>query len=326
MSRFTQAAATMHTLSLAAMEEASRLGLRDADIDHLLLALTIDPDTGGQVLRSMGVSLHAARAAVGEQHAAQLNLVGLAPDASVAGRIVFHETSGYEWTDRAVAVLKAASGGDRRGDSAAVLGALIDEPSGLVAAVLQRLDVDPDAVQAHLDDLRRIHPAPSTSHRGHALSASRSIFAPAPLEEVWMLVSSADRIPEWDQGVAEVDADDGESGVWEARTRTTAHDGRRIAVKDAFLRQRIQLVERAEQMNIVWRFTHPDAARANPRRIAFALEHAAGGTQLRVTLTWETGPRRRGRRILRALVKPLHRLALFIQLAQIESGITRVFR
>ena len=30
MSRFTQAAATMHTLSLAAMEEASRLGVHDA--------------------------------------------------------------------------------------------------------------------------------------------------------------------------------------------------------------------------------------------------------------------------------------------------------
>ena len=64
MSRFSQAAATMHTLSLAAMEEASRLGVHDADIDHLLLALTLDADTGGQVLRRAGIRLDTARAAV----------------------------------------------------------------------------------------------------------------------------------------------------------------------------------------------------------------------------------------------------------------------
>lgn len=114
MSRLTHAAATMHTLSLAAMEEASRFGVRDTDIDHLLLALTIDPDAGGQTLRGMGVSLEAARVAVAAQHAAQLGLVGIAADPDSPGRIVFHETSGYEWTDRAITVLKDASSGERR--------------------------------------------------------------------------------------------------------------------------------------------------------------------------------------------------------------------
>lgn len=38
MSKFTDAAVTSHTLSVTAMEEASRLGQRTADIDHMFLA------------------------------------------------------------------------------------------------------------------------------------------------------------------------------------------------------------------------------------------------------------------------------------------------
>ena len=63
MSKLTRAAATAHTLSLAAMEEASRYGTRDAGIEHLLLALTLDADLGGQVLRSLGLGLDRVRAA-----------------------------------------------------------------------------------------------------------------------------------------------------------------------------------------------------------------------------------------------------------------------
>jgi hypothetical protein len=50
--------------------------------------------------------------------------------------------------------------------------------------------------------------------------------------------------------------------------------------------------------------------------------------QLRVTLTWETAPRRRRvlRRLVRVLLGPILRLLVYIQLTQIESGITRVFR
>ncbi len=51
MSKFTTSLATSHNLSLAAMEEASRVGQRTADIDHLFLALVMNKDVAGQVLR-----------------------------------------------------------------------------------------------------------------------------------------------------------------------------------------------------------------------------------------------------------------------------------
>lgn len=326
MSRFLQAAATMHTLSLAAMEEASRFGVRDADIDHLFLALTIDPDAGGQILRGMGAGLDGARAAVAAQHAAQLGLVGVTTDPNSPGRIVFHETSGYAWTDRAITVLKDASSGERRGDSAAVLRALVDEPSGLIDQILRRLDADPDTLRTRLDEVQQLRLVAASPAADQSLSGSRSVFVPAPIEDVWALLSAPTRIPEWDQGIAAIDADDETSGSWEAETATTLPDGKPMHVKDDFRRQLVHLAQREEPTSIRWLFTHPDAARSNPRSVAFALEHAAGGMQLRVTLTWLTPPSRGGRRIVRILMKPLFRFVLFIQLTQLESGITRVFR
>ncbi|MGH3691651.1 MAG: Clp protease N-terminal domain-containing protein [Microbacterium sp.] len=325
MNRFVQAASTMHTLSLASMEEASRFGVRDADIDHLLLALTFDPDTGGQILRGMGVSLDAARAAVADQHAAQLELVGIVADPENSGRIVFHETSGYEWTERALAVWNAASSGGRRGDSAAVLRALLDEPSGLIAEILSRLDVDREALIIRVDEMQRLALARQSMTGRDELSGTRSIFVPAPIDDVWALLSSAGRIPEWEPAVGSIDPT-AAAGVWEAEATTSAPDGRPIAVKDGFRRMRIELVETEKPAHLRWRLSHPYAARSSARQIAFDLEHAAGGMQLRATLTWEFTPRRRGRRMLRPLFRPLLRFLIYIQLTQIASGVTRTFR
>ncbi len=47
MSRFTDSASTSYSLSITAMEEASRVGQREADIDHLFLALTVSEQTAG---------------------------------------------------------------------------------------------------------------------------------------------------------------------------------------------------------------------------------------------------------------------------------------
>lgn len=326
MSRFTQAAATMHTLSLAAMEEASRLGVHDADIDHLLLALTIDADTGGQVLRRAGIGLDAARAAVEAQHAGQLLAMGIDAPAVGPGRIVFHETDGYDWTERALAVLRAASQGGRRGDSAAVLRALLGEPSGLIAAILGRLAVTEDDLTAQLDEVEGTarSPRPGRKPAARGITGSRSMFVPAAEAEVRAVLADAERLPEWEQSVAAV-LPAGEDGPWEAFAPSTAPDGRPLRRKPEFHRLCV-MREEEESGALPWRFEYPDAPHANPRVLTMALEPAAGGTQLRATMTWETRPRGPVRRVLRTPLLPLWRGLVFIQLVQVESGISRIFR
>src|SRR5690606_16041423 len=68
MSAFLNTAATMQTLSVAGMEEASRDGRREGDLEHVLLALVLSEQSAGQVLRGLGITLDAARLAVREQH------------------------------------------------------------------------------------------------------------------------------------------------------------------------------------------------------------------------------------------------------------------
>ncbi|WP_214443604.1 hypothetical protein, partial [Mycobacterium tuberculosis] len=106
----------------------------------------------------------------------------------------------------------------------------------------------------------------------------------------------------------------------------TAPDGRPLRRRHVFHRLRVTRAVLQSDTTVSWRFEYPDAAHANPRDLTLALEPAAGGTLLRATLTWET--RRRGpiRRALRLPLVPLLRGLVFVQLAQIESGISRVFR
>ena len=85
MNKFVRAAQTSHSLSLAAMEEASREGLRAADIEHMFLALVIDAQPAGHALRSLGIDLDSARRAVKEQHDAQLASLGIEASFPEAG-------------------------------------------------------------------------------------------------------------------------------------------------------------------------------------------------------------------------------------------------
>ncbi|MHA7277235.1 Clp protease N-terminal domain-containing protein [Arthrobacter sp. Hz1] len=75
MTSFISAAASVQTLSLAAMEEASRRGLRNADLEHLFLALVINDQAAGRALRKAGITLDGARSAVDAMHSDQLRSV-----------------------------------------------------------------------------------------------------------------------------------------------------------------------------------------------------------------------------------------------------------
>ncbi|MFF8893054.1 SRPBCC family protein [Brevibacterium casei] len=329
MSRFTDSASTSYSLSILAMEEASRVGQREADIDHLFLALTVSEQTAGQVLRSLGITIDDAREAVAAQHAEQLAGLGIRTDPPAPGRIVFHETEGYEWGDRALRILQAANGSGKRGDAAAVLRDLVVEPSGMIESILTRLGTSSEAVLAELDRVERLSDRPAGSTSADALSGTVAAFVPAPIDDVWRLLSDASRLPDWDPTIGSVE--DGTAATsagqsWAARTRSTRRDGTPVTVKPHVVNQRVEAAEVDEPRFIEWRATYPDAARANARRTSISLEPAAGGTQLHIEYAWVRTSTSLVRRLLGLALRPLQRFLIWIQLGQLRAGISRAFR
>jgi len=328
MATFGEAVATSHVLSLMAMEEASRQGLREADCEHLLIALALDGGVAGQVLRSLGVTVENTRAALSAQHTAQLESLGVEAPAVEPGRIVFHETQGYHWSGRALQVMKDASRAGRDGDAPAILRALVAEPSGFIAATLERLGTDADEVARRLDDADRLPSAPRRRRDQARLSTSTTAFVPAPPEQVWALVSDAERIPEWDAVIGSVTRPHGGAGgdVWIGRPRTHAPDGRPLRITPAMRQQEVHLVSAQEPLSVQWRFRYPDVARSNARRVTLTLEHAAGGTHLGIALAWEPPAGRRPRPLAALVLRPLYRVMLGMQVSLLSAAISRVFR
>lgn len=331
MSKLTRMAATAQALSIAAMEEASRRGHREADIDHLFLALVINEQITGQVLRGMGISLDAARDAVTAQHAAQLASIGITTEVSGEGRIVYHKTGGYQWSSRALDIINRASKGGSNGDAAAVLRELLAEPSGMIEELLRRLDTSPAAALARLDEAERLptHALQRPADAG-ALSGFTETFVPAPVEAVWALLADAERMPEWEPGTGSVETVDDTASprpgdTWVSHGHTHRPDGKPLKVRPDLHRQQVELLVADEGSLIAWRFAYPDAARANSRRITISLEPAAGGTQLGITFAWERNRKRR-RTVLGLLLRPLQRLAIWLQVSQVGGGISRAFR
>lgn len=196
MSKLSRAAATSQTLSLVAMEEASRLGLREADLEHLLLALVVSDQPAGVALRAAGITLVDARAAVGALHDEQLASLGIHAGLPAPGRIVFHETGGYEWSRRASDLIGRAAGRGRAGDAAAVLRELLAEPSGLVGDLLDRLGTTARTVLAELDRAEEAPRARATrQHAPGTVSGASDTFVPAPVAVVWALVSDPPASP-----------------------------------------------------------------------------------------------------------------------------------
>lgn len=332
MTSFLTAAATMQTLSLAAMEEASRRGQRDADLEHLFLALVISDQAAGQALRSAGITLDRARDAVEALHAAQLESIGIAPGEPLAGPIVFHETSGYEWTPRAMKVLQCA-GRKRGGDASDVLRELLIEPSGLIDDLLQRLGTSRAEVSAALADQDRPE-APSKADprwsRGAVVSRAEA-FVPADIEEVWALLADPARMPDWNPAVGSVAARANGDGLestfgpaWWAFVRTHRPDGKELGVKEQYRRRLVTLVTVEQPRRIAWRTTFPDAKRANAHLLEIELAPTVGGTQLQLVDSWT----RRGgwRTVALWPLRPIQRFLTWVTLFQTAAGISRAFR
>jgi hypothetical protein len=329
VSKFIRAAQTSQSLSLAAMEEASRLGLREADIEHMFLALVISDQSAGRALRSLGIDLDAARRAVEEQHDAHLASLGLEASFPEAGPIVFHETDGYQWSTRARDLIARSSGTGRRGDAAAVLRELAGEPSGLIAEILNRLGTTPDALIEHLDrldspDEKTRSIAPKAKGR---ISGSTETFVPATIDEVWEFLARPARVPEWEMSVGSIDhaAQDAMPGaVWQGRAPTRHPDGKPVRVKPRFRRRSIELVSAHRPDQVTWRFAYPDSPRSLPALKTFTLVTATGGTQMTITTSWSLS--RGWRRLVGLPLRPIQKFLIWIGLFQTGSAISRTFR
>lgn len=338
MSKLTRSAATMYALSLAGMEEASRLGQRDADLDHLFIALVTSEQTAGQVLRAVGITLRGAREAVAEQHAEQLRALGVEHAPPAPGPIVFHETGGYEWTKRAQDVLNKASARGNDGSASVVLRELLAEPSGLIDAVLARLGVSAGEIGARLDAAERIPEFGEVSKPGGGvLTRTMRSFVPAPVAEVWALLADPERMPEWEDLLAEVSVPEGivarglrPGDAWEGTAVTEFSDGKPAKLGPEMLRIAVDLLVFEEASRISWRLRYPDAPRANSRCVTITLEPAAGGTQLGIAFAWEPPAARAKvaplRRLQRLLLRPAVRFLVWVQVTQLANSISRVFR
>ena len=244
---------------------------------------------------------------------------------------MFHQTGGYEWDEPSLEVLRRASSGSQRGDAAAVLRELLDEPSGLIENLLQRLGVEPETIRLRLSEVELL-PAATLNQRppGKGLSGTSESFVPAPIEQVWALLADPTRPPEWDPSIGSVVPDtaghscaSGEEFL--ALARSERPDGKPIRVSPKYRRQRVELLDQDEPSRIAWRFSYPDAERANSRGISVALEPAAGGTHLRISLSWDRAANQRFSP-LGWLLRPLARFSIWMQLSQLGGTISRAFR
>lgn len=331
MTKLTTMATASHSISLMAMEEASRHGRRTADIDDMLVALSLDGQTAGQVLRSSGATLDAVRGAIASQHAEQLAEVGVVTGTAQPTRITFHETAAsFEWNQRSLDIVARAGENGRRGDAVAVLRELLDEPSGLIAALFERLGISTVEVHARLDEAERIPShGKAAKSEPNVRSGVSDVFIPAQPTDVWAFLTDPERVPEWDSSIGEVEPGVPKALVgatWDGRTRTErTYDDKALKIKANVRRQRLEVTALEHESTIAWRFTYPDAAHANARHVRFELAPAAGGTQLRIQLRWERDPN--GRRYpLRFVLRPLHRFMIWLQLSQIGAGVSRAFR
>lgn len=329
MSRFTRYATTSQTLSLTAMEEASRRGLREADLEDLFLALVLSDQPAGQALRHLGITIITARAAVEDHQKEQIASLGIAVDIPKPGNIVFHETGGYEWSGRARDLISRAGEKGRTADAAAVLRELLDEPSGLITELLHGLGTTPATVIDELGRAESSRPAttdPKVCHR-REVTGSTGAFAPAAIEDVWTLLSDPARIPEWEPAIGTVQDTDGAvrpGMTWTAYARMTHPDGKPLKVHQKYRRRTVELMEAQHPSRVVWRFAYPDAPTSKPFIIGIDLTPTTGGTELTITTTWF---KHQGLRfLLRAPLLPLQRFLLWIKLSQISSAISRTFR
>lgn len=328
MNNLRDVAATRYGLTVTASEEASRLGDHQVRVDHLFLALVVNEQEAGKALRSLNITLESARAAVAAQHAEQLASLGVRADGAAPGQITYYEGADYAFDESARRVLVEANEASNRGDAAAVLRAILAEPSGFIEAVLNRLDATPD-VLARLNDITVDAPA-GYRHHSESLAGSVERFVPAGLPQVWAMLADPARMAEWEPGTGAVEGAPGQVVVgswWLAHAKLKRPDGKRLRVKHGFQTARVEVTSYEPNRYIEWCFSWPET-RSNMRIVGIGLDPVKGGTQLSLSSAWVASPAagRPSLPVLRRLLRPVHSYAIWIQLMQLGGAISRAFR
>lgn len=299
-----------HRLVLTAAEEAQRFGHPAVDVGHLFLAVAVSQTDAGRALRACGVTLDEARRAVHDEHAHRVALLGIS-DVRVPPRrpIPSSGPGDIKWNERALSLF-SNSGGD--GTAATLLHALIDEPRELVVAVLKRLDVDPDTLisaskTAGARDLLDSATASSNSRR-----VVYRAFIPARRGQVWEMLDSPERRPEWDTAVDTIKPAGPHRwiGPAPADSRTRWRPPWRVKTRI------IALVKREDAEQVEWEITFPQTRTGRSERLTIELTDEPGGTGLTLALR-PAGTRRWG---------PRTRFLAVGELTRIASGISLAFR
>jgi len=306
-------------VSIAAKEEASRYDLPQVDVDHLLLALLVGGGPAGELLRAQGVTLGAARRATEQVRADHIARLGIVPPAAAPGPIRNPAIGDMEWTPRALKVVSSL--GDP--DDLALLVGLLEEPSGLVVDVLSMAGVDVAALRAAVAGPRATAgTSPPSSFSAGWREVTHTGFVPAPVADVWALLTDPERRRVWDAAAGTVEVV--EPDLWEVRPAPVRPDGRPVRRHPGYGRTHHRRTAYEPETRIEWEVTLPDRPRSGRYRLAVRLRTAPGGTVVDLAMRW---PRRSGWGALRqSLLYPAHRVVATQSLLEHAAGLSRALR
>lgn len=199
MSRIGTFLTTVETLTATSIEEASRHGRTEAGIEDLLVALSLDPSQAGQTMRNLGLDAKTLHQAVAKVQAEQLASLGIDYD-TTPGEIAAIGADRASLSAAANKILQSAGAGKADGSATAVLRALVNEPSGQIAAVLAQAGSSPAAVTEALGEAPATKAEALPAPRGTLVSKTEQ-YVPAPVADVWALLADPSRTPEWDEMV-----------------------------------------------------------------------------------------------------------------------------
>lgn len=308
MNRLNASFNSITRLAAPAAEEAHRFGHPAVDVEHVFLALLISQTPAGRLLRDQGIGFDQARAGVQEQHAERIAVLGV-PTLSVPPRPIPADGLGeIPWSERVMKMLSQTSP-DTSG--LALLRAMIADGGGFVAGLLERLGVQETEIFSALEraEAAATRPPGSSLHVPPAGGRERSYesFVPAPVEQVWELLATPERRPEWDMTIDTVEP--GGKDQWIGRS-----DNQRVRMPQQGQVRTFTLVRREEPHLLEWEHHLPLVRRHRPSRLLIRLGGQPGGTRLHLTM-------RRPRPVF-----PLPGFFFTLELAAYANGISRALR